>query len=276
MATINRQTGAILRYALAQGTRDKALRRDLGLSKAAVARSIGISPRSLDRYLKGERRPPAEVHLRMMDAAAELRGELRERFERQAKAEGLPYPSSIVPPRVSRFEMAGTFGGPREKTGIIEVDTEGLEESEFFELLKSWHNSLSREGRPYDIRFLIDVDVAEYFSDDDPLDDDVRGSLKNRKRVPIWIPPRSFIRGREVIRKNLPIFVARPNSDMARAPFEYIYENLKDYLATAVNKYGQSYAGRLGNSGVVKVALIPFRLGGDYGKRKRKRKPRKR
>jgi len=265
---IHRPTAATLRYAIAQGRRDHALRKELGLSKAALARSMGISPRSLGRYLSGERRPPADVHLRMMDAGYEVRSRLLERFEREARAEKLPYPSTIVPPRVQRFRVAG------EVSGIIEIDTEGLDESEFFELLKSWHNALSREGRPYDIRLLIEVDVAEYFKDD-PEDDDVRASIRNRARVPIWIPPRTFIRGREIHRQNLPIFVPRPKSDLAKAPFEYIYEMLKDYLATAMNKYGESYAGRLGNSGVVKVALIPYRVGGDYGKRRRKRRPRK-
>ena len=257
---INKLSAAILRYGIAQGTRDKALRRDLGLSKTALARSIGISVRSLDRYLKGDRKPPSDVHLRLMSVAMDTRDAMRERFAAEARAQKLAYPPSRIPARVGRYKRPPSpLTGPVSVSEIIEVDTEGMDESDFLTLLREYFYALKATGKSWDVRLLVNVEVIEYFGDDGPSDESVADSLRGRRFVPIWLPPKPYIS-----------FVRASGSLKAR-DFESTIEDLKGNLATSRNKYNETYAGRLpSEGGFLKVAFVPY-MQRDDAKRKRSR-----
>jgi hypothetical protein len=200
-----------------------------------------------------------------MSVAQDVRDELRGRFAGEAKAQGLPYPQTAVPTRVSRYKRPPDPLLATSRSEIIELDTEGMDEDAFRDLLRVWFNYLKRSGRAYDIRLLVEVDIEEYFGEDGPDDPSVKSTLRGRKKVPLWIPPTRF-------------WFARSRGDLAPAEFDDWYELFKGHVALTENKYGESYAGRLGQSGVIKVALIPYQWGDidEPVKRSRKRKPRPR
>lgn len=259
-----------MRYALAQGKSDRALRRDLSLTKTAIAKAAGISPRSLDRYLKGERKPSPEIHLRIMVAAEDLRSELRARFKAEAKAQGLSYPVQNFPVRIGRYKRAPSpLIGEISRSEIIEVETEGLDESDFLALLREYFNALRETGRSWDIRLLVRVQVADYFGPEGPSDPAVKQTLRGRRFVPIWIPPKPFV------------FIRRTGFLAAR-DFDSVLEDLRGSLevpnTTRNGRVVPSYAGRIpSEGGFMKVAFIPYATNDDgKPKRKRKRAARKR
>lgn len=256
---LNRQSAAVLRYAIAQGAADKKLRSELSISKAALAKAAGISPRSLGRYLSGERKPPADVHLRLMSVAQDVRAELSAKFRAEAKAAELPYPATKIPVRVARYKRASSFLPTVGRSEIIEVDTRGMDESEFLDLLRTYHRELSTTGRNWDIRLLVKVKVTDYFGEDGPQNEEVKASLRGRSYVPIWVPPAPFI------------FV-RAKGSFKDADADEMIRLLRETLNAPGSARRKSYIGRLpSEGGFLKVAFIPYKTDDERKQAKRKR-----
>lgn len=262
---IPKKAATLLRYAIAVGSRDKALRKELGLTKSALAKAAGISVRSLDRYLSGERQPPIDARLGLMVAAEDAEINMREKFKAEAREQGLQYVSGPLPTRMTRYKRPKSpLLSPLERSEIIEVDTFGMDEETFTQLIRNYWTALRATGQQWNIRLLVEVEITEYFGASGPMDRDIRNSLRGRRFVPIWIPPKPFI------------FVSN-SADWRAATADDMIDELKGHLAVAQNKQGTGYLYRDGDSvksrlpttgGFLKVAFIPYKWGDD-GKRKR-------
>jgi transcriptional regulator with XRE-family HTH domain len=254
-----KKAASVLRYAIALGSRDLALRKELGLTKTALAKAAGISVRSLGRYLSGERQPPIDARLGLMVAAEDAEINLKDKFKREAKEQGLEYVEGPLPARVSRYKrpkspLLTTY----ERSEIIEVDTFGMDEETFLQLVRNYWQSLRRTGKDWNIRLLVEVEVQQYFGRDGPADREIKKSLRGRDFVPIWIPPKPFI------------FVSN-SRDYREATASDMIEELKGHLTAVRNRYGTSYLGRLPtDGGFLKVAFIPYKWGDDESKRRKR------
>lgn len=246
------RTARALRYLIAQGATDRSLRSALTLTKASIAREAGISPRSLDRYLSGERQPPDDVSLRLQVVAQDRLAAASAEFREEAKRERVPYKTvDKLPLRSSRYKRpkkvsAGAF----EESEIILVDTKGLDNSEVAELLREYWSMLAATDRDWNVRLLVNVSVVDYFGPKGPANADVKKSIGGRSFTPMWIPPAPFLfvtqRGSRSVKGGRISRIKYPSADAAISA-------LNDVI-------GYSYAGRIPQEfAFLKVAFIPIR-----------------
>lgn len=245
---------ALLRFALA----DDAARSALGLSQRKLAAEIGISPRSLMRYLRGERAMPEAVGLRLTVKAEDVAPDLQAMLAAKARKDEVPAPKGTrAPVAAHRYVPPKSPITGERRSEIVIVNTEGLTNAEVGEIVIAYWRELSQTGTDWNIRFLVRVNVDDYFDGEEPEKPDVRKSIKGRTHVNLWVPPQHFS------------FVRRRARDVGSMVHFRRPSDVLGYL----NEYLQSnYAGRLPADFIFqKIAFIPYRTGKD-GKRFQKRR----
>ena len=188
---------AALRVLLARSVSDRQLRRHpdapIPLTQTALAAALGTSPRSLMRYLRGERDPSEGVAFALKALAEEYRPLARlQRLiaEEDASPEGDAVPYRIpgdLPVKVWRYQRPL---GVKQDSEIILVETKGLSNREIESILRSYHSYLGKQKphRTWYVRFRLLVDVNYYvegmnFTSRDVYDRYMRGGFDVMK---IW------------------------------------------------------------------------------------------
>lgn len=265
----DRNTFALLRYLIAQGKADKQIRSELGLTVTALAKAAGTSPRSLRRYLSGERKPPESVALRMSVLSEDLRVEARAFFQEESLGDQVPFREvGGVPLRSQRYQRPQSLTGSQQESGIILFDTDGLANSEIVPVLKSLFEYCRKAGGSWDVRFMIEVDVQQYFGDDGPANDDMAVSICDRKTMYLWVPPEpiTFVRPRGVS-------AVRGGAD---GVIETINARMKQRYLTVVDKVTQRFESRIpADFAFKRIALIPYRDRSNKNVNRRARKANK-
>jgi len=207
------------------------------------------------RYLRGERKPPESVALRLRVLEEDTLPELRELLAQRAASDRVPAPPARVPVAAHRYRRPPSVIGVREESEIVIVDVSGLTNEEVANVVRQYWTLLRKSGQEWNIRFLVNIAVQEYFGGQ-PDDPAVARSFKRRKSASIWIPPQhfAFVRGRRT----------SSIAGSIRSATE-ILEYLNEVLGT-------NYAGRLKDEFTFsKIAFIPVKPASD-GKRYQKRK----
>lgn len=231
------------------------VRRALGLSQRRLARELGISARSLMRYIKGERKPSESVALRLQVAAEDIAPSVEEYATERAARDRVPVvPVKRAPVLAHRYKRAPSLIGPTEESEIVLVDVKGLSNVEVGEIVTSYWRELSKTGRDWNIRFLLRVSVEEYFEGEKPDNEEIRRSIRGRSHISLWIPPQHFAFVRRRGRDISSIVHFSRSSDV----LEYLNERLAGYA----NRVPEDF-------GFEKIAFIPYRTDTD-GKRKRR------
>lgn len=170
------------------------LRREYGLTRVATAKRLGISDRALRRYLDGRRVMPESVR-RALDVWLEDNEPLISEQRRQDAAEDdVPYPSRL-PLHVFRYKRPQNIGGGKSvESDIIIIDVNGYSNAAIVDVLRSyWNHFKNRDGRRWDLRFLINIEVTKYFEKGRPDDPRLRSRVRGENSVPIWVPPGHFV-----------------------------------------------------------------------------------
>lgn len=254
MATRSDSPLAFLRFALADPRAREAFR----LSQRKLAAEIGISPRSLMRYLRGERRMPEQIGLRLLVKAQDIESDVRRLLDTRARTDDVVQPKDVpVPVAAHRYVPPPSPVTGIVRSEIVMVDTAGLTNAEVAEIVKSYWRTLSKSDTDWNIRFLVKVNVEEYFEGEQPENREIAKAVKNKKHAFFWIPPQhfAFVRAR---RRDVGSIVQFRRADQ-------VLRYLNEYLAS-------NYAGRLPDDFIFhKIAFIPYRTG-SHGKRYQKRK----
>lgn len=244
----------LLRFALAHPQARDAF----GLSQRKLAAELGISPRSLMRYLRGERRMPEAVGLRLAVKAQDIEPDLRALLRARAKADEVPAPEQVAAPVAAhRYRPPPSPVTDIRRSEIVVVDTAGLTNAEVGEIVKSYWRELSKSGTDWNIRFLVRVSVEEYFEGERPENKQIARSIKGKKWAYFWIPPQHFA------------FVRAKRRDVGSIVH---FRRASDVLAYLNEYFLSNYAGRLPDDFIFhKIALIPYATG-KHGKRYQKRR----
>lgn len=245
-----------LRYLIAAGRRDRDLSRRYGLTLASIASRAGTSPRSLGRYLTGERSPPPDVALRLLSLARDLSDEIGDEFRDDAIADEIPYVTTkSLPLQIRRYQRPRSTTGEQQRSEIIEVDTENLSYATIYSILTVWWRYLKQRGGKWDVRFLTLVSVRDYFGAGGPRDKELRKRVRGERHVPLWVPPTPFI------------FV-----DSNKRAVAGRYRKADDAIEVVNQMLQSQYRTRiLDDYGILRIAFIPY-LGPNTKRRQRRRK----
>jgi len=198
----------------------KKIREDFELTRTKIADELGISRRSLNRYLEGERQAPEGVALRL-DAYLDRQMYLiRQQRQEDAADDEVPYLApKQFPVHVERYKRPRSLLGPSEEASrseIIEVNTQGFSNAEVAAILKGyWEYFRKNRLRSY-IRFLVNVPIAQYFTGgihDKPLRQRV---IKDRlTHIPMLLPPQRLYFTTKLKRDDYDLWLEYANDELS-------------------------------------------------------------
>ena len=241
-------------WLLAQGKANRDDSDAVGLTKAELAKRLGVSPRAVSHWLAPKGSPdyraiPIDALAKLQRWQDEKLSKLRRRRALLDVAEDVDLyrpRTMVIPLRQQRYEKAQRLGDQYYRSEIFTVDVVGLTMGEIENVLRLYFRQLKYDGRNWMVRFLALINVNDYFKGG-VRDSDVARSIHGRRSMPIWIPPYGDKEHKQFIYPN-----AMEESVIA-SQMEMLTET-----SGSAGKYQNLYGDRIKQ--VLKISFAPFRL----------------